>query len=275
VKSSSFPNGTSAPTAATHSFPPRVANPPRETRARPLRPLPRPNPPLPGARVAARRLILASASPRRQEALKALGMDHQIVISHAEDSLPPPPDPTDPLPAAHAKAADVLTQHPDALVLAGDTIVVVGGVALGKPGTPENAVSMLRTLRGRRHAVHTAIAVVTEDGTRDSRVIAPLVMRDYSDDEVNCYVATGEPLDCAGAYDIHRLGGQLIASVAGCFSAIVGLPIAQTVGLLEQSGVTIPLDAAEVCSALYRRPCLASSMLTRPRCLPERRGVGA
>ena len=222
-----------------------------------------------------RRLILASASLRRQEALKALGLEHQIVISHAEDHLPPQPDPTDPLPAAHAKAADVLNQHPDALVLAGDTIVVVGGAALGKPGTPENAVSMLRTLRGRRHAVHTAITVATAQSRTHSRVVAPLAMRDYSDEEVDQYVATGEPLDCAGAYDIHRQGGQLIASVEGCFSAIVGLPIAQTVGLLEQTGVTIPLDAAEVCSALYRRPCLASRALTRPRCLPERRGVGA
>lgn len=225
--------------------------------------------------MAVRRLILASASPRRQEALKALGVEHQIVVSHAEDSLPPQPDPTDPLPVARAKFADVLKQHPDALVLAGDTIVVVGGVALGKPGTPENAAAMLYMLRGRQHAVHTAMTVGTKEGAIDSRVFAPLCMRDYADEEVDTYVATGEPLDCAGAYDIHRLGGQLIASVEGCFSAIVGLPVAETALLLERAGVSVPRAATEVCGMLYGRTCLAASPLTRTRCLPERLGVGA
>jgi septum formation protein len=214
-----------------------------------------------------RRLILASASPRRQEALKALGLAHEIVVSHAEETLPPQPDPTDPLPAARAKAADVLTQHPDATVLAGDTIVAVGKVALGKPGVPERAVEMLRTLRGTRHAVHTSVVLRSADGSVESTVVAPLAMRDYSDDEIGRYVATGEPLDCAGAYDIHREGGTLIASYEGCFSAIVGLPIVEAARHLTAAGAELRQRPEEVCSALYGRRCLASDASTRPRCL--------
>jgi len=216
-----------------------------------------------------RRLILASASPRRQEALRALGLPHDIVVSHAEERLPPPPDPTDPTPAARAKAADVLSQHPDAVVLAGDTIVAVNRTALGKPGTPERAAEMLRRLRGRRHAVHTAVAVHSATTAKDSCVVAPLAMRDYTDAEIERYVASGEPLDCAGAYDIHKLGGALVASYEGCFSAIVGLPIVETCRVLAEAGVTPTTDPAAVCIALYGRPCLAADPLTRPRCLAQ------
>ncbi len=216
-----------------------------------------------------RQLVLASASPRRQEALRALGLDFEIVVSHAEENLAPLPDPTDPLPIARVKAEDVASQRPDAIVLAGDTIVCYGTRALGKPGTPAVAVEMLRELRGRRHEVRTAMVVKTADGETSCSIRAPLTMRDYSDAEIAAYVATGEPLDCAGAYDIHKKGGSLIVSTEGCFSCIVGLPIAATAQLLREAGVPLPLDPAETCSDLYRRPCLAADPLTRPRCFPH------
>ena len=218
---------------------------------------------------AQRPLILASASPRRQEALRALRLPHEIVVSHAEDHLPPPPDPTDPTPAARAKAADVAAHRPEALVLAGDTIVAIERTALGKPGTPDRAIEMLRRLRGRPHAVHTAIAVRSAHGESAACIVAPLTMRDYSDREIDRYVATGEPLDCAGAYDIHRLGGPLVASAEGCFSAIVGLPIAETCLQLARAGVDVTAEPADVCAGLYGRPCLAADRLTRPRCLAQ------
>jgi nucleoside triphosphate pyrophosphatase len=214
-------------------------------------------------------LILASASPRRQEALRALGQPHEIVISDAEERLGPQSDPTDPRPAAHAKAEDVLTRHPDALVLAGDTIVAGDGEALGKPLRPDRAAGMLKRLRGAPHTVNSAV-VVRGGGTSEAGlVIAPLTMRRYSDQEIAEYVATGEPLDCAGAYDIHRRGGALIESVEGCFSAIVGLPIAEACRLLAHAGIAPQEEPAVVCSALYGRRCLAADPLTRPRCLPE------
>lgn len=214
-----------------------------------------------------RPLILASASPRRQEALKALGLAHSIAVSNAEDHLPPPAVPTDPLPAARAKAADVRASHLDAVVIAGDTIVAIDGDALGKPGVPMRASQMLRRLRARHHAVHTGVVVATPDATTEACIVAPLTMRRYSDDEIDRYVATGEPLDCAGAYDVHRLGGALIDSIDGCFSAIVGLPIVEASRLLAEAGITPETDPVSVCSALYGRACLAASPLTRARCL--------
>jgi septum formation protein len=144
--------------------------------------------------------------------------------------------------------------------------VTVEGEALGKPGTPEVARQMLRRLRGRRHKVRTALALITAEHEVTRQVVAPLTMRDYSDGEIDHYVATGEPLDCAGAYDIHRLGGALIASVEGCFSCIVGLPIVETARLLRAGGVDVPGDPADVCGRLYRRPCLAAAPATAGRC---------
>lgn len=211
-------------------------------------------------------LILASASPRRREALAALGVRHAVAVSHAEETLGAEVDPSDPVPPAVAKAIDVSAQHPGATVLAGDTIVTVDGTALGKPGTPAAAVAMLRTLRGRRHTVRTAVALVAAAGTAASEVAAPLTMRDYSDDEIEAYVATGEPLDCAGAYDVHREGSRLIAEVEGCFSAIVGLPLVEAVRLLRRAGIAVVKDPAAVCGALYGRPCLAAAPDTAERC---------
>lgn len=198
-----------------------------------------------------------------------LGVPHDVVVSDAEDRLGPQPDPTDPRPAAHAKAEDVGSRHPDAIVLSGDTIVAVDGEALGKPLRPERASAMLTRLRGTRHTVNTAVVVRSAGVSDAGLVIAPLTMRAYSDREIEQYVATGEPLDCAGAYDVHRLGGALIASVEGCFSGIVGLPIVEACRLLARFGVTPAQEPESVCSALYGRPCLAADPLTRPRCLTE------
>ncbi len=208
-----------------------------------------------------------------------MGVAHEVAVSDVEERLPPLDDPCDPAPLALAKARDISAQHPDAIVLGGDTIVTVEGEALGKPGTPEVAHGMLRRLRGRRHAVRTALALVHPTGEAQGaggpggeaqgQVVAPLTMLDYSDIEITQYVATGEPLDCAGGYDIHREGGALIASVEGCFSCIVGLPIAEAARLLRSAGVDAPNDPAKVCADLYGRPCLAATASTRSRCLSE------
>jgi septum formation protein len=203
------------------------------------------------------RLLLASRSPRRHEALAALGLEFDVVVSQAEADLPPPPDPTDPLPAAAAKALDAAAEHPAAVVLAGDTIVALGRQALGKPGTPAAARQMLAALRGRDHAVRTAVAVVHHGRLQSAEVACPLRMRAYADDEIARYVASGEPLDCAGAYDVHRLGGALVERLDGCFSTVVGLPIVEAARLLRLAGITIPSDPAQVCTQLYGRPCLA------------------
>ncbi len=201
--------------------------------------------------------------------MAALGIPFAVEVSKAEDSLAPQADPTDPVPIAAAKAQDISGRYQSDVVLAGDTIVTVEGIALGKPGTVENARRMLRLLRGKRHAVRTGLALATAEGSCTAEVAAPLTMREYSDEEIDAYVVSGEPLDCAGAYDIHRQGGRLIADVEGCFSAIVGLPIVAAVQILKQAGVEVDADPVRVCSQLYGRHCLAADAATRPRCLAD------
>jgi septum formation protein len=214
-----------------------------------------------------RDLILASRSPRRLEALAALGLRFQDVASQVEENLPAPSDPTDPVPVAAAKARDIAVGHPDDVVLAGDTIVVLGRDALGKPTDSADAEAMLHRLRGREHVVRTGLATCVAGQMRTAEVACPLVMREYSDEDAHAYVATGEPLDCAGAYDVHRLGGALVAEVRGCFSAVVGFPIAQAAAMLEATGVDVGRNPAQVCTELYGRPCLAEEPSSRKACV--------
>ena len=180
--------------------------------------------------------------------------------------LPPPDDPTDPLPIAAAKARDIVAHHPERVVLAGDTIVVLDGLGLGKPESPAAARAMLAALRGRRHAVRSAIALGHQGRLESAEVACPLLMRNYSDGEIEQYVAGGEPLDCAGAYDVHRLGGALVERVEGCFSTVVGLPIVETAQRLRAAGIPVPADPAAVCSSLYGRRCLAADPATATAC---------
>jgi septum formation protein len=206
-------------------------------------------------------LVLASRSPRRRES-----------------RLGPLPDPTDPIPVATAKAVDVLASRPDAVVIGGDTIVDLQGDALGKPDGADGATAMLSRLKARRHAVRSAVAVATAEPPpavggavqRTCEVAAPVRMRDYGPLEIERYVASGEPLDCAGAYDVHRLGGALVEAVEGCFSAVVGLPLVAAVTLLQEAGVRVPEEPAQTCARLAGRPCLAQRQETAGRCAPAR-----
>jgi len=224
----------------------------------------------PGPAGAPSRLVLASRSPRRQEALRALGVDYETVVSDAEAHLGPLPDPIDPVPVAVAKALDVAARRPGRLVLAGDTIVALGDQALGKPADEAAAGEMLRRLRGRGHTVRSALALRDETGLSTAEVASPVWMRPYGEAEISRYVASREPLDCAGAYDVHHLGGALVEEVDGCFSAVVGLPLAGAAALLEAAGVQVPHDPVETCSRLYGRPCLAGRPETALHCQAQR-----
>ena len=224
-------------------------------------------------------VVLASRSPRRQEALTALGVAYETVVSAAEETLGPQPDPADPVPVATAKCLDVAARRRRRTVLAGDTIVDLAGTPLGKPDGPAGAREMLARLRDRDHHVRSAVAVFVPgsgagaDGPgrlTTCEVVAPVRMGAYSDAEIARYVASGEPLDCAGAYDVHRLGGALVAAVGGCFGAVVGLPLVAAAALLRQTGVTVPEAAPAVCARLYDRPCLAADPATAARCRPAR-----
>lgn len=130
-----------------------------------------------------------------------------------------------------------------AIVLGADTEVVLDGRLLGKPGDADDAARMLRDLRGREHEVITGLAVVELPAAgpalepETASVTSRVRMGEYSDGEIAAYVATGEPLDKAGAYAVQGLGGRLVAAVDGCFTNVIGLPLTTTRALLSRRGL--------------------------------------
>ena len=185
-------------------------------------------------------LILASASPRRQELLTQLGLTFSVLPSHIAEEHPPGPPAEAIIAVALAKARAVagrLPQDSSAVVLGADTEVVLDGRLLGKPRDAADAARLLRELRGRVHQVITGVALVAPGREEATAVTTEVTMRDFSDAEIEAYVATGEPLDKAGAYGVQGLGAELVASVVGCFTNVVGLPVSTTRRLLESFGV--------------------------------------
>jgi septum formation protein len=144
------------------------------------------------------------------------------------------------------KARAVAARLRDGVILGADTIVVIGGDVLGKPSDAGAACEMLRRLRGREHEVITGIAVVDgRSGRADTTSVTSRVrMADYDDAAIDAYVATGEPLDKAGAYAIQGRGGALVAGLEGSFSNVVGLPLEETARLLAAFGVPVSAPPA-------------------------------
>jgi septum formation protein len=195
------------------------------------------------------RLILASASPRRRELLSRLGLPFEVRPSGIDEVLTREVDaPALATALARAKARDIADQVRAAgdgpvLILGADTLVVLDGRPLGKPGSRDEARAMLRALRGRSHEVVTAVALIEVPSGREvtETVTSGVLMRPYGDPEIDAYVATGEPDDKAGAYAVQGVGGQLVARVEGCFENVVGLPLETTAHLLRMFGLS-PAD---------------------------------
>ncbi len=183
-------------------------------------------------------LILASASPRRRQLLAALGIPFRVDAVHIDEEQRPGE-----LPEAHAlrlaraKALAAARKHPYAIILAADTIVVHRGEVLGKPSSPEDAWGMLRRLRGERHYVMTAVAMVHDGAWHVGLERALVVMRPYSDREIHAYVASGEPMDKAGAYAIQDPVFRPVARWEGCFASIMGLPLGIVADWLRRIGL--------------------------------------
>ena len=148
---------------------------------------------------------------------------------------------------ARAKAEVVAAAHPDALVVGCDTVVALGGEVLCKPADGEAARAMLLHLRGRDHAVYTWVAVVG-GGRRAVQVARTTVrMREYTDEEIDAYVASGDPLDKAGAYAIQHPGFHPVATWEGCYANVVGLPLCHLVRLLREWDVHPAVDVPAAC----------------------------
>jgi septum formation protein len=183
-----------------------------------------------------RRLILASASPRRRELLTQAGFAFEIHPAHVNEDLR---QDEDPIPyvvrLARDKAQAVFNglNDPAAVVLGADTTVTLDGHILAKPEDASDAARMLRLLSGRTHRVITGVAVASARGTEVAAEVTGVTFLSLSDEEIEAYVATGEPMDKAGAYGIQGLAAKWIPRIEGCYFNVVGLPLALVSTMLE------------------------------------------
>lgn len=181
-------------------------------------------------------MILASASPRRRELLQALVADFDVVVSGVEE-------PWEDDPVANAenlardKALDVLSKNPGAVVIGADTIVFDDSRSYGKPGDAAEAEEMWRALRGRPHRVVTGFAVATDGGVQVGSVVSEVELSDLADAAVGDYVASGRPMDKAGAYAIQDEDVPTVRRLDGCYCSVMGLPLWSVTRALEARGV--------------------------------------
>jgi septum formation protein len=197
--------------------------------------------------VTSRPLALASASPRRAALLRSAGLRFEVAPSDVDESAVTGETPAETARAlALAKARHVAAKMPGHAVLAADTVVALDDEELDKPGDAAEAASMLRRLSGRTHTVYTAVALAV-DGDIRSEVSETLVeFRTLSSAEIDSYVRSGSPMDKAGAYGIQDADFSPVKSYTGSYTNVVGLPMAETAGLLAEASVISAASAVRM-----------------------------
>ena len=182
-------------------------------------------------------LILASGSPRRHELLTTAGIPHQIRVPMADETLPPHMESRRAvalLSQRKAAAALAISPEDDALVLAADTVVSLDGEILGKPHSEEEARQMLKRLSGRSHTVCTGVTVANRVKSVTAVEVTAVHMRKIRPEEIDAYVASGDPMDKAGAYGIQGKAGIFVSGIDGDYFNIVGLPVCLVGNILSK-----------------------------------------
>jgi septum formation protein len=193
-------------------------------------------------------LILASASPRRQELIALLGLPFQVIPSRVEEDTPTHWSPSQIVEALSKRKALAVSEeltgseYSSSIVVGSDTIVVLNGYVMGKPSDAHDAERMLLQLSGEIHEVYTGITCIRSSDTKTvtSHRMTKVRMRKLSPEQISRYVATGESLDKAGAYGIQEMGSLLVESIEGCYFNVVGLPVSLLAVQLEQFDVQVP-----------------------------------
>ena len=177
--------------------------------------------------------ILASGSPRRKELLSLIIPEFEILVSGCEESVPEN-TPAEKVPAilAEQKALSVSKIRPDDIVIGSDTVVVLGGKIFGKPKDKSHAHSMLKALSGKKHFVYTGVAVAEKGSVRSFVQKTEVEFYELSDETIESYIETFEPMDKAGAYGIQGKGSVLVKGIAGDYFNVMGLPVAETARFL-------------------------------------------
>ncbi|HMH86663.1 MAG TPA: Maf family protein [Gemmatimonadaceae bacterium] len=184
------------------------------------------------------RVVLASASPRRRDLLNLIGIAHEVRPANIDETMRPREAPrryAERL--AREKASAISTRDPDLITIGADTVVVINRKVLGKPADPSDAARMLRMLSGREHTVITAVAVSRGRKLRSAIEEVRVKFRRLRADEIDEYIAMGEPMDKAGAYGIQGYGATIVERIEGDYFAVMGLPLVRLVGLMRDVGV--------------------------------------
>jgi len=188
-----------------------------------------------------KKLILASRSPRRSDLLGSLGVPFEVSPSHVEEHTDPERSPEEnALSIARDKARWVAGKFPDHYILGADTMVVLGREIIGQPVDKEDAFRILSRLAGKTHRVVTGVVLIEPNGTdHEVAVSSNVAIKSASGEEIRSYIATGEPMDKAGAYAIQGEGSFLVESWEGSYSNIVGLPLEALTDLLNKAGFDV------------------------------------
>ncbi len=186
-------------------------------------------------------LYLASSSPRRKELLTRMGLEftpkratHDETLNHSAD----PADEVARISILKAEAVRPKVRDTD-IIIAADTMVVLDGLMMGKPRSEPDAFSMLRRLSGRKHQVMTGLTVMKGKRSETTTVVTTIRFRSLSDEEIRAYIATGEPMDKAGAYGIQGLGAMFVIAIEGDYYNVMGLPVCTLSLMLRKFGVKL------------------------------------
>ena len=193
------------------------------------------------------KIILASQSPRRKELLERMGITDFKVIPAQGEELATRTLTADQLveELSQRKCAEVAATHPKDLIIAADTVVSIHNRVLGKPRSEEDAARMLAALSGKLHLVYTGVTVAKEGRTLTQHEVTSVRFRTLTQADIIRYIATGEPMDKAGAYGIQGYGSVLVESISGDFSNVMGLPVCRLSRMLARFGVDTLALAAE------------------------------
>lgn len=202
--------------------------------------------------------LLASQSPRRRQLLSLWGWPLEVQPADIDESRLPDESPSDYVRRLAVEKARALhaAAAPHHVIVAADTTVADGEEIIGKPASPEEAAQMLRQLRGRVHSVHTGVAVLNPVSGQIWQAVqsSGVAMRAYSNDEIQAYIASGDPFDKAGGYAIQNAAFQPVERLNGCFASVMGLPLCTLAVLLTQAGFTPP-DIPALCQNALQITC--------------------
>lgn len=211
-------------------------------------------------------LVLASNSPRRKELLSLGGQDYRVLLADVDETPIAGEDPrkyVERLALEKARVAANTIADEEALILAADTTVVFGGRILGKPTDEVEARQMLKELRGKEHLVYTALALLRlpEQSLLTDFAETKVPMRDYSDAEIEEYIASGDPLDKAGAYAIQHAGFHPVATMQGCFANVIGLPLCHLQRSLQKWGLSFDTNLSIACQVHLSYNCPVTTQI--------------